>query len=104
MGLSFTATMAVVHAVQAAQIRHGREVFDVPAILTTLYYCSVDGIQQAIAKNILGTDGSPLFPTRNAAMIPAPSLTLFASIYVGICLFSMLIAWSRVKAVEVIRG
>ena len=104
IGLSFTATMGVVHAVNAAQVRHGKQAMDVPAIVTSLYYCSIDGIQQAIAKNILNTNGSPLFPTPQASQIEAPSLGLFAALYIGICVVCMLIAWSRVKAVEVIRG
>ena len=96
--------MGVVHAVNAAQVRHGKQAMDVPAIVTSLYYCSIDGIQQAIAKNILNTNGSPLFPTPQASQIEAPSLGLFAALYIGICVVCMLIAWSRVKAVEVIRG
>lgn len=104
IGLSFTATMAITYAVNAAQERHGRPGLDVPAVITTLYYCSVDGIQQAIAKNILATDGSPLFPTNRAAQIPAPSLATFGAAYVAICLACLAIAWFRVRAVEVIRG
>lgn len=104
ISLTFTATMAVTYAVNAAQIRRGHQALDVPGTITTLYYCSVDGIQQAIAKNILGTNGSPLFPTPNSSQIPAPSLGLFLTLYIGICAVSLLIAWTRVRAVEVIRG
>ena len=80
----------------------------VPHVLDTLFYFSVDGVQIAIAKIVLGTSGHVfLLNTRNFRRPPpqppdAPNALLFFGIYIGICVVSMLIARSRIRAVEVI--
>jgi ABC-2 type transport system permease protein len=105
MTLFFTKAMQIVHAVTSQG--DGRP----PEIVKTLFYCSIDGIQIGLAKIILGTDGSGLFPQGPSGMrggppridaIPAPSLALFGSAYVAICLLSLFIAWTRIRAVEVV--
>ncbi len=103
MTLFFTKAMQVVH--WASSEDGGKA----PAIVKTLFYCSIDGIQIALAKIILGTDGTALFPQAGGSRggppipsIPAPSPTLFFGIFFGICFLSLLIAWTRIRAVEVI--
>jgi ABC-2 type transport system permease protein len=74
--------------------------------IKSLYYCSVDGIQIALAKVILHTDGSQLIPGQPPSPIrfvmPAPSGWIFVPAFLGICALSLLLAWSRIKAVEVV--
>lgn len=84
----------------------------VPGIIDTLYYCSLDGIQIGLAKIMLQTSGSPLFPSmggpgsrraRNMTLpIPSPDPALFWSLFAVICVAGIAIAYSRVKAVEVV--
>lgn len=89
--------------IAASAIRlHGPGQSESP-LLTTLYYCSVDGIQQAMAKIILGTRGSTPFGPQNSDMLPdIPSKPLFIGLYFGICAAFVLLAWRKVRAVEVI--
>jgi ABC-2 type transport system permease protein len=76
-----------------------------------LYYCSVDGLQIGAAKAILGTSGGPTIPllpgpeasaAAMADIVPAPNGMTIAVILLLICSLSVLIAWTRVKAVEVV--
>jgi len=96
--LFFTKAMQVIVIVN----RHS----ETPAIVKTLYYFSIDGILIGLAKIVLGTDGSQLIPIPNAnrgvPIISAPSPLLFIPMYVGICAFFLWIAWTRVRAVEVV--
>jgi ABC-2 type transport system permease protein len=72
-------------------------------LINTLYYFSIDGIQIALAKNILGTDGSSFLRRQSeVGPTPAPSALLFFGIYLVICALMMSLAWSRIKAVEVV--
>lgn len=83
-----------------------------PPAVESLYYASVDGLQFGLAKAILGTDGSALLPGMNggggrrgmapALQIPAPDFWLIFGVVFSICAISVLIAWIRVKAVEVV--
>jgi ABC-2 type transport system permease protein len=83
----------------------------VPGMVNNLYYASVDGIQIGLAKAILGTDGSVLIPGMNGGgrragssplPVPAPEFWPIFGVVVGICVLSLLFAWTRVKAVEVV--
>lgn len=79
-----------------------------PAIVKTLYYCSVDGIQNAMAKIILHTNGSPQIPIMGQAsqarfQVPEPSAFLFVPAFFAICGIAILVAWSQIRAVEVVR-
>jgi len=77
-----------------------------PAFVKNLYYCSVDGIQIAVAKVILHTDGSPPLagpgPAAKLGVVPAPSGWIFIPAFFAICGLFMLLAWSRIRAVEVV--
>jgi hypothetical protein len=55
-----------------------------------------------LAKVALGTNGSPLFGTRD---IPpaAPIAWLAIGVYVVLCLLALWGAWSRIRAVEVVK-
>jgi len=102
LGLFFTKAMQVIHTVSAINGAAS------PKIVETLYYFAPDGLQIAMAKIILGTDGSPLFPGlggprgRLPNPIHAPNAALFALLFFGICAMFVLIAWRRVRAVEVV--
>jgi ABC-2 type transport system permease protein len=73
-----------------------------------LYYCSVDGLQVGLAKIFLHTDGGALIPFQGAGgiqqlrVVPQPSALLFLPAYFGICALFVLLAWSRIRAVEVV--
>ncbi|HEY3782678.1 MAG TPA: hypothetical protein VGL56_16470, partial [Fimbriimonadaceae bacterium] len=57
----------------------------------------------ALAKVILGTDGSNLVPRQNQMPPPpAPNGLLFFGIYFVICALALGLAWSRIRAVEVV--
>ena len=77
-----------------------------PPIVKSLYYCSIDGIQIGLAKIFLHTDGSQLFPGSMPVgvrfAIEAPSAVVFVPAFFGICGVFMLLAWSRIRAVEVV--
>lgn len=82
---------------------------EAPKLLDTLYYCSIDGIQIGLAKCLLKTNGSSLFPDfgmrtrpRVDLPVPYPSLALFGTIFLVISVVGFAIAWNRVRAVEVI--
>ncbi|MCE9559725.1 MAG: ABC transporter permease [Armatimonadetes bacterium] len=86
---------------------HGRSrIADIPPALLNLFYCSIDGIQIAIAKNILGTAGSQPFGGGGArqrmAEVPVPSPIFTALIWLALCAAGWAIAWRRVRAVEVV--
>lgn len=104
MTLFFTKAMQFVYFVS-----QGKE-NAAPKIVQTLYYCSIDGIQIALAKIILGTNGSNLFQSLNPAAaanpmpqaVPAPSAALFIFLFFGLSALSLFVAWTRVRAVEVV--
>lgn len=75
----------------------------VSPIVKNLYYGSIDGVQIGLTKAILGTDGSPPFgiPGRIDS-VPSPSLWVFAPVYLVVCLGCLWLAWSRIRAVEVV--
>ncbi len=110
MSLFFTWAMKIINAISMERTftagRHGHrhvEFHQVPSIVQSLFYCSVDGIQIGLAKVLLGTNGTPIFPG-GPPVPPAPNGWIFGGIYVGICALSIFIAWTRVRAVEVVRG
>ena len=79
---------------------------DAPGIVKNLYYCSFDGIQIAMAKIFLHTDGGQLVPGQPQGFgklsVPAPSALIFAPAFFLVCGLAMLVAWSRIRAVEVV--
>ncbi len=110
----FTKAMQVGHAVFVSE----RE--PVPVTIDRLFYASIDGVNIAMAKLILGTSGSPLFgqginggrnfgpnrprnaPPQTEFIIPSPPLEIFLPIFLALVLGGIWLAWSRVRAVEVV--
>jgi len=89
------------------------------SIVKQLFYCSIDGIQIGMAKLIIGTNGSTLFPgwgpngnrgrrnqqvavNPNDFIIGAPNAIWIVPLFFFLVATGFLIAWSRVKAVEVV--
>lgn len=108
----------VMNGFNAEAAEHGRRATDT---VRQLFYCSVDGIQIGMAKLIIGTDGSTIFPgmmggggrNRNRSgegqgmnladwIIGAPQFTWIVPLFFFIVGLGFLIAWRRVKAVEVV--
>ncbi len=80
-------------------------------ILTNLTYCSMNGVNNAMAKIIIHTGGSPPLgqqlgqrPDRAIEPPPIPNVPLFVGLYLFICAFFMFLAWRRIRAVEVVGG
>ncbi|MGV3618039.1 MAG: ABC transporter permease [Fimbriimonas sp.] len=104
--LFFTKAMQIISAVQ----QQNRTA--VSPLVDKLYYASVDGLQIGLAKVVLGTDGSQLFPGMgggnrrggppNPLPVPAPDWWLMFGAAGLVCGIALLVAWSRVKAVEVV--
>lgn len=104
--LFLTKVMQIAHAV--AVTNTGKA----PKLVDTLYYFSIDGIQIGLAKVILGTKGSPLFMFGNGgggrglgganSVVGQPNGLLICALFFGVCFASLAVAWSRVRAVEVV--
>ena len=87
-----------------------------PTIIKQLFYCSVDGLQIGMAKLIIGTNGSPVFPGMTPGrgrrggnqvdmsefIIGIPHWQWIVPVTISVVAAGFLIAWSRVKAVEVV--
>jgi ABC-2 type transport system permease protein len=77
-----------------------------PAFANTAFYFSVDGMQIALAKNVLRTAGSNLLPGQGGRGMPQPppipQALPFALAYTAICVIALYIAYKRIRAVEVI--
>lgn len=72
-----------------------------------LFYLNLDGLEIGLAKAFLGTNGTPPFgiqPQGRALPIPAPSVWFVLPIVVLIIVGSLLVAWRRIRAVEVVGG
>ena len=99
IGLFFTKAMQVTHFING---QNGRTA----PIVDKLYYIAVDGLQIGFAKIILGTQGSALFPgpqgQRQTPSIEIPSMGLIFPLYFGISILAVWIAWTRIRAVEVV--
>ncbi len=104
MSYIFTSAMRIVHIANPP----GK---GVPHFADNLYYFSIDGIQIGMAKALLNSSGN-LFVSvvpgggrrmgPGAVPIDAPSLAIIAPIYFGICALFLWIAWTKVRAVEVV--
>ena len=100
----FTVMMGIIAQVQQQQGNR------IPPAVGKLFYASIDGLQIGLAKVILGTDGSPLVPggggggRRGGTMLPVPAPEPWLAFGVTglICAIAMFVAWSRVRAVEVV--
>ncbi|MBS1721153.1 MAG: ABC transporter permease subunit [Armatimonadetes bacterium] len=98
-GLFFTKLMQILWLIGSRQDK-GTD------LVRRFYYCSVDGIQIAWSKFVMGTNGSMLFPAQaNQRDFTVPAmesgLVLFGFLFV--CVVGVLLAVRRIKAVEVVR-
>jgi ABC-2 type transport system permease protein len=100
-GVFFTHAMQTIGVVGSVSSGEGPS-----PIVNALYYCSIDGLQIAMAKILLHTDGSQLIPGQPATpmrmVMPAPSALIFVPAFFGLCGLAILLAWSRIRAVEVV--
>src|SRR5262249_32295064 len=68
-----------------------------------LSFFSIDGINIAMGKAVLGTNGSvPFGAMGNQPMVPAPFWPLMLFISFAVCALCLFIAWARIRAVEVV--
>lgn len=76
---------------------------DLADLLAKAFYASIDGIHIGLYKAFLGTDGSPYFGIPSPIKsVPAPPLGLVLGATIVLSVASLAIAWSRVRAVEVV--
>jgi len=77
---------------------------NVSPMVHNLFYGSVDGIQIALAKLVLGTHGSTPFGVTepHAVIVRMPNSWWPLLVWAGLCALGIGIAWRRVRAVEVI--
>lgn len=74
------------------------------AALRNLFYASVDGLSIGMAKLICATDGSRMFGEKggHAQIINRPDALLELAAFFGISAFCFLVAWVRIRPVEVV--
>lgn len=72
------------------------------AVMRAVYYLSVEDIQIGMAKLIVGSDGSPTLFLKHEFVMPRPDMWAMLLVYFGVCIGGFLLAWSRIRAVEVI--
>lgn len=97
----------VIQIVRMNQFSKGGIADDKMDSLNMLFHFSIDGLNSAVSKLILGTPGpkTSLFPGMKAGNIPPPPVpnpALFVGIYVLLCVVGLAITWNRVRAVEVV--
>ena len=106
--------------IYGAALFSGTGVKNTTPLLRNLYYCSVDGLQIGMAKLITGTNGSEILPNMSVGMgrgrrgnggmpfdpsdiiMQAPSIGIIVPLFLFVVASGFLVAWSRVKAVEVV--
>lgn len=77
---------------------------DPPASLVNLSYASVDGVLDSLGKNLLQSDGANIDPTNSKApKLPRPGPLPFLGAYMVICAGSLYFAYTKIKAVEVVK-
>lgn len=99
---NFASQIGVIGFTNATQ--SGTTARQVDQVLRNLYYSSVDGLQIALCKGVIGSDGSPMLAVQSRmSTVPAP--TLFWPIFFWLVLNAAMVAlaWRRVKAVEVVK-
>ncbi|RYG88802.1 hypothetical protein EON77_00150 [bacterium] len=111
----------VTKAMQFGHAYYASEGMRVPTWIDRAFYASIDGVNIAMAKLILGTSGSAVFggalattaragqnrPPSNVAntprgIIPSPPLEMFLPIFLILVVGGLLLAYRRVRAVEVV--
>jgi len=99
--LFFTKAMGAIHFISQGQGGSS-------GLVDNLYYFSIDGVQIGLAKNILQSDGGQIFPfqgpmTNMGKLVPgAPSGLLMTVGFLTLSALCVLLAVSKVKAVEVV--
>lgn len=71
-------------------------------LLTNLFYASVDGVIQAVYKLIFNTRGSSLVNGAVRVQPPDVPSPVYIFIYFGLMAAFLALAWSRIRAVEVV--
>ena len=73
-------------------------------VVRDLFYASVDGLSIAMAKFVCVTDGSSMIMEKGqqASNIGRPDAFLAILAFFGLSAFSVLVAWLRIKPVEVV--
>jgi len=68
-------------------------------------YLTIDGLPYGLAKVIWGTDGSPFWVVnrRMEHVVTRPNPMIVVPIMVGIAALALSVAWSRIRAVEVVK-
>ncbi len=104
--LFFTKAMGAIHFMIVAG--QGQSNGGSPTLVDNLFYFSVDGVQIGLAKVILQSAGGQPFPIQGpmgnlSKLVPAaPNGLLMTAGFLFLCGISLLIASTRVKAVEVV--
>lgn len=77
---------------------------DAPTAVDTLFYASIDGINIGWAKAVLQTEGSAPFGANVTSFIGVPAPPLWGALLVILVIsaLSLGIAWTKIRAVEVI--
>lgn len=71
-------------------------------LLDNVHYMSIFGGIEAIYKTVLGTDGSSPFDTAAELAVPRPGAGMVVFVVLVPVVVSWLIAWRKVRAVEVV--
>ena len=68
-------------------------------------YLTFDGLPYGFAKVVYGTDGSPFFILNGKMehVVTRPPLLLVLPLIIGLTAFALSVAWSRIRAVEVVK-
>jgi ABC-2 type transport system permease protein len=100
----FTNFFTILMLISYSEASRGRSMAGTLTVLERLYYFSIDGLVMGWGKAILNTDGSPFFglPSRSP-MVPAPGMTWVLAAIIILSSIAILIAWRRVRAVEVVQ-
>lgn len=103
----FTFLMAIAYVMMTSGggPRHRTQEAPAAAVNTVanLFYGSVDGLSIGATKAIFGTNGTPPFGiSAPGRPVPAPPLIPILLIMIGISAICMLIAWRRIRPVEVV--
>ncbi|HWA82670.1 MAG TPA: ABC transporter permease subunit [Fimbriimonadaceae bacterium] len=99
--LFFTKAMATVHFILQQEGTSTK-------LIDNLFYFSVDGVQIGLAKVLLHSSGGQIFPFAGPGMnmekfaVPEPNGLLMACGYLLICGAFVLLASTRIRAVEVV--
>ena len=76
------------------------------SVLTNLFYCSIDGVNIGMAKVLLNSRGSLPIPGAGQGgrnfEVDVPNALFMIFVFIGVSALAMLVAWRKVRAVEVV--